>query len=336
MPLVSTWRLSNGLSSTDLSSDPIVPLPAEMGQVNIGFHPLGDASGVFDFQGTFSCPVTVTSNTTVNRPILALRLTSSGRTEFRRPTLKTPSEESTQRYSIHLMADAGSLIQHQPGEVNTSLVPIITVDRLRNMMEGVRVPTQIQRFLDGHHENFSITANTSPIMHRLIAQFRSNPYDDGMATIYMQAKVHEMLAEALNDLVGIEGNGGRVMAPDRRRAMEARDLLMADPANPPSMEALARQVGLSQRRLTEVFRDTFGKTAFEWLVDWRLDQARDLLREGALSVKEITFRLGYAHLSNFTKAFTRRFAIAPASYRNAIRSTHAPAVFPHNSFVGSG
>jgi AraC-like DNA-binding protein len=49
----------------------------------------------------------------------------------------------------------------------------------------------------------------------------------------------------------------------------------------------------------------------EWLADWRLTRGHDLVMEGAASMAEIAASLGYAHLSTFTAAFTKRFGVPP-------------------------
>jgi AraC-like DNA-binding protein len=48
-----------------------------------------------------------------------------------------------------------------------------------------------------------------------------------------------------------------------------------------------------------------------------------MLQEGSLPIKEITFRLGYAHVSNFTTAFTKRYGAPPADYRQLVCGAYA-------------
>ena len=94
--------------------------------------------------------------------------------------------------------------------------------------------------------------------------------------------------------------------------MAARAVIMAHLADPPRIGEIARRVGLSQRRLNEVFREIFGASPMQCLVRWRLEMARDLLATGDLSVKQVAHCVGYAHVSNFSLAFTRHFGHPPS------------------------
>ena len=63
-------------------------------------------------------------------------------------------------------------------------------------------------------------------------------------------------------------------------------------------------------------------TVGEWLVDWRMKHACALLSEGALPIKEISFRMGYSHVNHFIAAFSRRSGVPPAKYRQSVLSLH--------------
>ena len=97
----------------------------------------------------------------------------------------------------------------------------------------------------------------------------------------------------------------------------ARDILLDNLSNPPTIEMLAQQVGLSQRRLSDAFRATTGMTVLEWVLEQKLLLAHELLMEGELSLKEISFRTGYAHRTSFSEAFAKRFGVSPSQYRSS-------------------
>ncbi|OHC74727.1 MAG: hypothetical protein A3G18_07025 [Rhodospirillales bacterium RIFCSPLOWO2_12_FULL_58_28] len=285
-----------------------------MGWANVGFRPLGQGAFVLETQSRFHVPVTVGTRILFDEPILALRLPSSGCARIRHPGNPT-LEESAGTYNISLVADPACLIDHQPGTHDT-LTAVYTVGRLRTMLDGQRTSGPIRRFLDGHSDNFGAAGRASATLHRIAAQIRTHPYEGVMASLYVQGKACELMAEVLTDLAGEEKLATRTLSADRRRALAARDILMANLAAPPSISDLARQVELSQRRLNEVFHDLFGAGVFVCLTQWRLDHACDLLARGDLLVKQVAHRMGYAHLSNFTHAFTRRFGTPPTKWRS--------------------
>jgi len=322
-PLLSTWRLPIGLSSADLSQDQQASLPTDIGTVRVDFQALGDTSSVFNFVGNFFSPVIVSPKSTVKGPFLALRLTSSGHTRLQRSDRSPLQEETPEKYSINFFSESSCRIHYQDGATYNGLACLITTGLLQEMLGGDRIPIPLQRFIDGYDDNFSAMAKTSFAMHRLSAQIRTHPYSGMTAALFVQGAISEMLSLVLTDLAGTDENRGGVIGIDHRRAMAVCDQLIANPASPPSLESLARQVGLPQRRLNKIFQSIFGMTVFEWLVEWRLGHARELLCEGTLSVKEVAFRLGYAHPNNFCTAFARRFGVSPSHFRETIRSVHS-------------
>lgn len=82
-------------------------------------------------------------------------------------------------------------------------------------------------------------------------------------------------------------------------------------ANPPSLMSLARQVGLNDRKLKQGFRQVFGTTAFGYLHNHRMEQARSLLLENQLSVTAVAHSVGYTNLCAFSTAFRKKFGVSP-------------------------
>lgn len=85
----------------------------------------------------------------------------------------------------------------------------------------------------------------------------------------------------------------------------------------PVLAELARRVGTNEKKLTELFRRRFGMTVFEYLGDLRLETARRQLEGSAMQIQLIAARAGFGNASDFSRAFRRRYGIAPREYRQA-------------------
>ena len=144
-----------------------------------------------------------------------------------------------------------------------------------------------------------------------------SPYDGRMRVLFRQAKVLEMIAHLFERLGG--GDDVDTMATrELVRVRMARERLLADLRDPPDLETLALDVGLSPKRLNHGFRQLYGTTVFSYLRDARLDAARAALEGGTqLSLKQLAWELGYGQVSNFVTAFRRRFGVPPGAYRAA-------------------
>jgi len=92
---------------------------------------------------------------------------------------------------------------------------------------------------------------------------------------------------------------------------------------PIAVSELARRVNLSRSRLTHLFRAEVGCSPGRYLREARLDRARQLVEQSALSIKEIMARVGFNDPSHFTRDFSRRHGASPRKIRARARSPGA-------------
>jgi len=84
---------------------------------------------------------------------------------------------------------------------------------------------------------------------------------------------------------------------------------------PLPVERIAAKVGMSQRTLNRWCREHLRESPAELVRKLRVDQARRLLEETALSLKEITARTGLSDASTMWRAFIDQLGVTPAEYR---------------------
>lgn len=97
-----------------------------------------------------------------------------------------------------------------------------------------------------------------------------------------------------------------------QRAIVALESSLADG---PSVEALARQVGVTARTLTRRFRRAVGCTPLAYRSRIRMDAARQLLEQPNHTVDEVARAVGYAESSAFYRAFVRSVGMPPRDYQ---------------------
>lgn len=90
-------------------------------------------------------------------------------------------------------------------------------------------------------------------------------------------------------------------------------------AEPFSREALALAVGLSDRYLTQCFRQETGITPVAYLNRYRIKQARSLLEGGALNITEVALAAGFSDPSYFARVFRAEVGVAPRAYQHGER-----------------
>ena len=104
-----------------------------------------------------------------------------------------------------------------------------------------------------------------------------------------------------------------------RRLCLARERLQAcdDPA--PSVEAIAREAGLSPFHFIRQFEAVFGVTPHQYRIQARLERAKRLLAARRLSVTDVCMEVGFTSLGSFSALFARRFGEPPSAYRRRVQ-----------------
>jgi AraC-like DNA-binding protein len=95
----------------------------------------------------------------------------------------------------------------------------------------------------------------------------------------------------------------------------AMALIHGDPGRKWSVADLARAVSVSVSSLDERFRETMGIPPIRYLTGWRMHLAQDLLTGTELGVAAIARRVGYESEEAFSRAFKRKYDIAPSVWR---------------------
>ena len=89
----------------------------------------------------------------------------------------------------------------------------------------------------------------------------------------------------------------------------------------PSVERLARQVGLGQRQLAGLFRRHLGMTVTAFVSEERIRVSRDLLTRTDMQVGEVSAEVGFVCVASFVAAFRERMGMTPLVWRHAQRET---------------
>ena len=87
------------------------------------------------------------------------------------------------------------------------------------------------------------------------------------------------------------------------------------------MDNVVRELGMSRRRFTELFRELTGATWSHYVRRLRVRHAADLLRSTDKSVVSIAFESGFEDLSSFYRAFQREQRTSPQRWRHKNRGS---------------
>ncbi|MBO9712011.1 MAG: helix-turn-helix transcriptional regulator [Sphingomonas sp.] len=131
----------------------------------------------------------------------------------------------------------------------------------------------------------------------------------------------ELLCAITTDLAEdrlVPADGGCALGElDTRRIIAARRMIDEGWREKLTLDGIARANGLNRVKLTRGFRAMFDCTVAEAIAERRLSGAKQLLLVTDLPVSSIGYRCGYSNNASFTRAFSRRFGMAPTQLRAA-------------------
>jgi len=130
--------------------------------------------------------------------------------------------------------------------------------------------------------------------------------------IFMHGQAMSLLAFELIPLSEDKRrNLTRLDQKDAAIAKSARDILLREFRNPPSIEDLSKRVGTNQFKLKQLFHHFFTNTPYGLLLEIRMNNAYQLLESTRCQVSVAADLIGYSHASNFSAAFIKHFGVSP-------------------------
>lgn len=135
------------------------------------------------------------------------------------------------------------------------------------------------------------------------------------------AKSLELLCAVLaalgDDALVPADSGGVLSEGDAVRVVAARRLIDERWREKLTLDGIARASGLNRAKLTRGFRLTYGCSVTDVLAENRLGGARRMLLATDLPVSSVGYACGYLNNASFTRAFSRRFGMAPTHLRQS-------------------
>ena len=99
------------------------------------------------------------------------------------------------------------------------------------------------------------------------------------------------------------------------RVQRVIDMLQREHGCDISTQKIARRLNLSPTHLRRLFKAETGTTIQRYVKILRLEEAKALLENPQMLVKEVVFKIGARDVSHFVREFKHSFGITPKQYR---------------------
>ncbi|MBI9041772.1 AraC family transcriptional regulator [Lutibacter sp.] len=150
----------------------------------------------------------------------------------------------------------------------------------------------------------------------ILTQLITKQTNQTLRPIFIKGKIFELLSYYFSTHTDNETEHCPYIANEETvsKIKHAKQIIIEEMNNPPSLNELAKKVGLNIKKLKTDFKEFYGDPVFTFLLNYKMELAKKLLQEQQLNVNEIAVHLGYSTSSHFIAAFKRKYKITPKQF----------------------
>ena len=169
---------------------------------------------------------------------------------------------------------------------------------------------------DNLEKKYYTEEGISPSMAIVLNQIFHYNQNSSIKTLYLKGKSYELLSLFFNTNEDPNAEHCPFLSDEENvlKIKKAKEIIIKNMAEPPSLQELADEVGISLKKLKAGFKEIYGDTVFNFLFDYKMEFARKLLETGSYNVNEVGSQIGYSTSSHFIAAFKKKFGTTPKKY----------------------
>ncbi|MBR9845105.1 MAG: helix-turn-helix transcriptional regulator [Algicola sp.] len=169
---------------------------------------------------------------------------------------------------------------------------------------------------DNKDKKYYKDGKISPSMAIALNQIINYNLNNSIKSLYFKGKTLEILSLYFNrsEDADIEQCPFLVDETNVIKIRKAKDIIISRMAEPPTLQELSEEIGLSLKKLKEGFKQIYGDSVFSFLFDYKMEVARKLLESGNHNVNEVGLKVGYSTSSHFISAFKKKYGTTPKKY----------------------
>ncbi len=179
--------------------------------------------------------------------------------------------------------------------------------------------TQVADFIhflkdENKDKKYYLDKELNPSEVLVLNQIFNNHIHESLQKLYLKAKVFELLSLYFNKS---ENDQSCPFLDDEEnvdKIKKAKQIVIENMAEPPSLHDLANQVDLPLQKLNDGFKHIYGDSIFNFLLDYKLEYARKMLVSKKHNVSEVSLLIGYSTASHFISAFKKKYGTTPKQY----------------------
>ena len=210
--------------------------------------------------------------------------------------------------------DVGSELRFPPNRAVTAAVFSMTRPALRNLLRIKQANGVVEQILTGQ-QGFLFYETMNADARSMLKTFVAVDTQQELGELRIWIQVQALLCWLFDRLLARETAKHRpVHRVDAEQLERVRAAIVADLSVPPQLAQLAQVAGMSISKLTDLFKQVFGVSIYDYFQKARMEQAGYLLKQDGYSVSEIGYRLGFSNLSHFSRLFAKQYGLTPKRF----------------------
>lgn len=172
--------------------------------------------------------------------------------------------------------------------------------------------TDIRTFFDRTTQRFTKNQTTLTAHHLVFQKEHLLNQSDGVVIgKYFFEVLYDFIAELRNEFC--KKNPENIKSIEFRKIIEIERGITKNFQNTtPTIDEMAKMAGMSVSKFKLLFYEIFERSPHQHILDKKMYYAKALLQTGQFSATQVAYKVGYNHLSGFTRIFKNKFGELPS------------------------
>lgn len=173
----------------------------------------------------------------------------------------------------------------------------------------------------GAHNSFSqmyvkfILSNIYKDVYEEIRKVKESDLNEKIDKIYFCRTIQE-ISEILNNIINnLEEQYSKEISNDRHEVEMVKNYIYKNYGDDLSLEKLAEYVYMTPSYLSSIFKKATNMGINNFIKNYRMEKARDMLENTNIRIKDIGNMVGYSNTSYFCQSFREFYGLTPEKYR---------------------
>ncbi|MCV9928629.1 AraC family transcriptional regulator [Flavobacterium sp. LS1R49] len=155
----------------------------------------------------------------------------------------------------------------------------------------------------------------TPSIQWVIHEIKNCNRQGALKRMYIETKIKELLILQLESLIEKAAPKEFIDEDDFIKLQEAKLILDKDYVHAPTLPELSRMISLNEFKLKKGFKACFGTTVKSYIIELRMQYAKELFKSKSISVTEVAYKCGYKDVSHFSAAFKNFYGFSPQKFK---------------------